>query len=125
MMRLLLTTIILTMLAQPAWAQTVYYCLMLNVAQMDTGVVSEYRTQKFSFSLTDEKVIFGSGGYFDGLILEVDMIYEDRSGFVAHRPDLFGVDYTTTVATLEDGQFNYADILENKITVIHATCDKF
>ena len=62
-MRLILTTIILTMLAQPVWAQTVYYCSMNVVAKIDSEEIITYKNERFKMSVSAEEIKFESKGY--------------------------------------------------------------
>ena len=94
-MRLILTTSILTLLAQPAWAQTVYYCSMTNLVEIDRQI-SRYQPERFKMSVTEEYVHFGSGGYLDGGFMHVReksrmvafALKKDRSGHQWRLPYL-------------------------------------
>ena len=85
-MRLILTTSILTLLAQPVWAQTVYYCSMKNLVEIDRQI-SRYQPERFKMSVTEEYVHFGSGGYLDGGFMHVREKKQD-GGFRAEKRPL-------------------------------------
>lgn len=118
-MRLILTTSILTLLAQPAWAQTVYYCSMTNLVEIDRQI-SRYQPERFKMSVTEEYVHFGSGGYLDGGFMHVREKKQD-GGFRAEKRPL---GTPMAVALFEPPDFYYSYLAISAVS-FHATCDRF
>ena len=73
-MRLLLTTIILTMLAQPVWAQKVYYCETTAFAQITKeNEVLDVRSYRFKMAVLENEVKI-SGSAFNFTFDEVQFL---------------------------------------------------
>ena len=57
-MRLLVSTILLTMLAQPVWAKTVHYCETTALAQItDQERVATIKPHRFKMAVSDGSVV--------------------------------------------------------------------
>ena len=120
-MRLILTTIILTMLAQPVWAQTVYYCSINVVAKIDSEEMITYKNERFKMSVSAEEIKFESKGY----LLRKKVL----------KPNFFGGDtYFTAQDSTVDGRilaqfyapnFSYSRVDANEVISFTATCEKF
>ena len=72
-MRLLLTAIILTMLAQPVWAHKVYYCETKAITQVTIYEVMDIHPVRFKMAVSSEAVKISGEGNFDFKFDEVDM----------------------------------------------------
>ena len=71
-MRTLLTTIILTMLAQPVWAKTVYYCETLAFSQItNDDKVQNLRPYRFKMAVTSDSVEFSGDDFIPDLEFNV------------------------------------------------------
>ena len=75
-MRTLLTTILLSMLHQPALADLVYYCETIQAKEITRSGVQMRKLHNFKFVLTDKEVKF-RGGYLDNRILTTTSIGDE------------------------------------------------
>ena len=122
-MRLLLTTIILTMLAQPVWAETVYYCETTAFAQVTAdNRVLNIRPHRFKMAVSaDELKIVGSDPSFLDLTFHKVKFNRDGIGFIA-------VDYAWgwawAIAQFNPPQFRLTD-LGVSIRSYNAHCEDF
>ena len=126
-MRLLLATIILTFLAHPVSAKTVYYYATDEVALMDTSGVKKGASERFKMAFDDVQVeINGDGEIFrGGISLDVDIFLGWR--FYAKDNTILksGHRLTTTLAHFDGKILTYTQIGVNSTISINATCDKF
>jgi len=80
--RLLLTTIILTLLVQPVWAKTVYFCETLGFAQISLdNEVLNLRPYRFKMAVTSETVEFSGDDFLPELKFNKVTILEDGEFF--------------------------------------------
>ena len=78
-MRLLLTTILLTLLAQPAFAKTVYYCETFGFAQVtDDGEVLDIRPYRFKMAVSRNRVEIRSKDFGDWYLLEPEFAADNK-----------------------------------------------
>jgi hypothetical protein len=120
-MRFILTTIILTMLAQPVWAQSVYYCVMTNLYSIEGAKLKEYEPERFIMMVGKKQVNF-SKGYMSAIVLEVVTAYQDSS-FSAKFDLAEGTPYA--IARYEPPHFRYSVVSSKDIVSVQATCEEF
>ena len=114
MMRLILTTIILTMLAQPVWAQKVYYCETTAFAQVSSeNEVADIRPYRFKMAVSANSVEFSSADFMDFRFDEVQ-IRADGNGFFAAE-NLYGLPVSI-------GEFDPPQL---KVTLMRVTMSAF
>ena len=125
-MRLILTTIILTMLAQPVWAQTVFFCVMTEFASVSDSGTKRFVPERFKMSVDQKNVKFGSGGYLDNAAMEVTRYFSYNSSFYA-KTVIGGSDngVPLAIAKYEPPNFYFSSVMTDVIDSFHATCDKF
>ena len=85
-MRFILTTIILTMLAQPVWAKTVYHCETVAFASItEENSVDEIRSYRSKMAVLPEKVLFSGEDFlvfgFDDLRMSNDGGFHGKQHF--------------------------------------------
>ena len=81
--------------------------------------VRQLSNQNFKFTDDINKLRFGSGGYLDGVVM--DVVKRNLSGNLFARNEL-----GNTVVSLKGGnQFHLASVTNEGIVVITARCDKF
>ena len=128
-MRLILTTIILAMLAQPVWAQTVFYCTITNLAEIDRNAITRLPSGRFTMSVDETKVSFASSdGYpmTEFLNLKVfDVVTTTWFGAVTMKLDHYedGSPIAIVKFNSPDLYFTYVDFLD--VFSFHASCEKF
>ena len=66
-MRFIFTTIILTMLAQPAWASTPYTCFIDEVFGISNGEFVNPEVAPFKINVSDDGVNFVANKFFQNL----------------------------------------------------------
>jgi hypothetical protein len=120
-MRLLLTTIILTMLAQPVWAQTVYYCVMTEFSRISADNLEAKEPQRFKMSVDLKEVKF-AGGYLNGVSLDVTHNFVSDSGLLAKADTPWS---TNIIATFKPPNLYLSSIFIDAVDSFHATCEKF
>lgn len=121
-MRLLLTTIILTMLAPPVWAQTVYYCVMTEFSTISADGLEQYKPERFKMSVDPKQVKFANSGYLRGASLEVTHYFDGDSSFNAKADSVFA---TITIASFEPPNLFFSAVFNDGVDSFHATCDIF
>ena len=120
-MRLTLTTIILTMLAQPVWAQTVYYCVMTSFAAIKDGRVEEYKPQRFKMAVTKDEAVFKNDGFLDDFSI-AHKAYDPYDGsFVG----IFQKNFVVISMIFQPPDIRFSIIDSNEVAVLHAECDTF
>ena len=68
-----LMMIALNVYALPVGAEEkVWYCEMTGHAEANMEGENKYKLEKFKMKVTPTEVTFGSGGFFDGTIFEMD-----------------------------------------------------
>ena len=78
-MRLIFTSIILALLAQPTWAQTVYYCVTTNSVNVTYDGVKSHKEERFKMAVDEQQVQFvGSGMFSSDDIWVVEVVNQDR-----------------------------------------------
>ena len=124
-MRLILTTIILTMLAQPVWAKNVYYCETTAFAQVtEENEVLEARSYRFKMAVSANEVKISGAEFFSVSFDEV--IFTDVSaGFVAvyHFKYLDQLKtFPVTIAAFSPPQLKVMDF-NDTLSAFHAHCE--
>ncbi len=66
-MRLILTTIMLTMLSQPVWASTPYTCFTKEVSGISNGEFVNPKVKPFKINVSDDGVNFVADSFFHNL----------------------------------------------------------
>ena len=66
-MHVLLTTIIMTMLSQPAWASTTYTCFAEEVFGISSGEFVNPEVSPFKINVSDDGVNFVANSFFQNL----------------------------------------------------------
>lgn len=121
MTRTLLTAIFSTLFSQAAWADSVYYCIGTNLAEIRGANLQSYTPQKFKFNVNQNRIRFGSDGFFSGSEFPI-------SSWIAEN---FWTAYETDYAILKfyKGEFMFAssafEIDGATGMLISAKCDKF
>ena len=101
------------------WANEAYFCEGTNLVYFSNHQSDNYQTQNFKFTDDINKLRFGSGGYLDGVVM--DVVQRNLSGNLFARNEL-----GNTVVSLKGGnQFHLASVTNEGIVVITARCDKF
>ena len=121
-MRLILTTIILTMLAQPAWAKKVYYCETTAFAQVtQENEVLDIRSYRFKMAVSEDEVkISGGEGKLD-FSFDYVKLNLDGVGFLAVR---YMFDFPWTLASFRPPRLEVMDLGEN-LSSFTAHCEDF
>jgi hypothetical protein len=118
MTRTLLTAIFLTLFSQTASANTVFYCTGTNLVKVEDHKLEKFKTQNFKFSVNQNTIKFGSGGYFD----------KHEAG-ITRWTDEYNWASTNNMAniTFLKGYFTSAEVYSyiDKAFLITAKCDKF
>ena len=121
MIRLLLTTIILTMLAQPVWAKTVYYCDTTAFAQISIhNEVRNVRSYRFKMSVSPESIEFSSDEFMDFRFDEV-LIKTDGKGFFAAE-NLY--ELPISIGEFDPPQLRVT-LMRGTISAFNAHCEAF
>tara|TARA_R110000796_G_C14275943_1_gene401937 strand:+ start:91 stop:462 length:372 start_codon:yes stop_codon:yes gene_type:complete len=123
MKKLLITLILISPFSLADWGD-VYYCDMTSsVGASVEGTVSQYKLEKFRFTLDDDEmgaVRFGKSGYFGGIYLPVE-----RDTWMPHIPS-FAASTKNVRATFREGKFKYTDNFVGQAgSLITANCEKF
>jgi len=125
MMRLLLITIILTMLSQPVWAKKVYYCETTAFAQVtDENEVLEARSYRFKMAVSANEVKI-SGGELLSFSFDEVIFADDGAGFVAvyHFKYLDQLKtFPVTIAAFSPPQLKVMDF-NDTLSAFHAHCE--
>jgi len=121
-MRLILTAIILTMLAQSATAEDVYYCTTSALVGIDeNNQPVNFNPERFKMLVTNKKVKFGSGSMLESIELEIsDKL--DNGTFWAN--DKFAGKVVTAMAEFGSNRLDFA-LIRATIVSLRANCDKF
>jgi len=120
-MRLILTTIILTMLAQPVWAKDVFYCLTDNVVGVQKRAAKQMSPARFTVKFAPTEMKASSTYFWPSGITIPTTEYLNSYRTATHRQ---------RVALLRrDGEgvwsFSYSLTMEDLITTVLATCERF
>jgi len=123
MKKLLITLLLISPFSFADWGD-VYYCDMTSFVEVSVeGTVTQYKLQRFRFTLDDDEmgaVRFGEGGYLDGTYLPVE-----RDTWMPNIPN-FAASTESVRVTFRKGKFKYTDNFINQAgTLITANCDKF
>lgn len=120
-MRLILTAIILTMLAQPVWAETVYYCFMKNFVSIEDETPAHYQKERFLMAVTEKEVVFKSEGYLTGSVSL--NFYDDVDGSFSGVK--FDPAHRVISISFRAPNFRLSVVDPNEVLSLHATCDIF
>jgi hypothetical protein len=120
-MRLILTTIILIMLAQPVWAKGVFYCLTDNVVGVQKKAATQASLARFTVKFAPTEMKASSTYFWPSGITIPTTEYLNSYRTAAHGQK---------VAVLRrdaDGvwSFSYSLTMEDSITAVLATCERF
>ena len=120
-MRLILTTIILTMLAQQAWAQKVYYCETTAFAQVTKeNEVLDVRSYRFKMAVLENEVKISGAEFFNFTFDEVQFLtVSDSFMAVDHR-----FSFPFTLASFTPPRLKVMDFGEN-LSSFTAHCENF
>ena len=124
-MRLILTTIILTMLAQPVWAKKVYYCETTAFAQVtEENEVLEARSYRFKMAVSANEVKISGAEFFSVSFDEV-LFADDGAAFAAvyHFKYLDQLKtFPVTIAAFSPPQLKVMDF-NDTLSAFHAHCE--
>ena len=120
-MRLFLTTIILTMLAQPVWAQKVYYCETTAFAQVtQENEIADVRPYRFKMAVSENVVKISGADFFS--------IYFDEVK-VTGQGSFFAIAYTRsfplTLASFRPPNLQVTDLADTQLSAFNAHCEDF
>ena len=123
MKKLLITLLLISPFSFADWGD-VYYCDMTSYVEVSVeGTVTQYKLERFRFTLDDVEMgaaRFGKGGYLGGLYLPVE-----RDTWMPSIPKFAASDKHRRV-TFRKGKFKYTDnFMSQAGTLITANCDKF
>ena len=121
-MRVIFSTIILAMFAQPAWAQTVYYCVMTECPRISADGLERYQPERFKLSVDHKLVKFGNDRSLDGATLDVKHYFRTTSSFTAEAGSPLGA---FSIANFKPPHFFFAGVFPDEVVSFHATFDKF
>ena len=79
-MRFLLNTIILTLLAQPAWAETVYYCTSDTPVTMKEDLINKHNQERFKMMVDNQRLKL-IGGSVSRKVLDFEMEFANSRSF--------------------------------------------
>jgi len=115
-MRTILSSLFITLASQVA-AEEVYYCQGLELAEWSSQKqkLTEYTPQNFKFSIKQNQVHFGSGGFLDNTKKKIRL----------HTDNLLHASDEWSVLTMDKGNFNYAIVSYGVMVHVAAKCDKF
>ena len=83
-MRLFLTTIVLVLLAQPAWAAEVYYCAMTSHATVRANEIEKHTLERFKVAVDVDQITFKGGKTFaEPLVYKIE--HRKRWGLIKLR----------------------------------------
>jgi hypothetical protein len=123
MKKLLITLLLISPFSFAEWGD-VYYCDMTSLVEVSVeGTVTQYKLERFRFTLDDVEmgaVRFGKNGWLDRTYLPVerDTWRPNIPEFVASNGDMR--------VTFRKGKFKYTDnFISQAGTLITANCDKF
>ena len=120
-MRLFLTTIILTMLAQPVWAQKVYYCETTAFAQItEENEVLDVQSYRFKMAVLEDTVKISGADFYDYTFNEVQLL-SNPYAFLAERR-MFS--FPWTIASFSPPRLKIMD-LGDTISSFTAHCEDF
>jgi hypothetical protein len=97
--------------------EKVWHCEMTGHAEANMEGENKYKLEKFKMKVTPTEVTFGSGGFFDGTIFEMDK-YRSPNEWWA------GINLLELLK-FQNGEFYYALVLPPQATAIAARCDDF
>jgi len=123
MKKLLITLILISPFSLADWGD-VYYCDMTSFVDVSVeGTVTQYKLERFRFTLDDDEmgaVRFGKSGYLKGMYLPVE-----RDTWMPSIPK-FAASNKAVRVTFRKGKFKYTDnFISQTGTLITANCDKF
>jgi len=123
MNKLLITLLLVSPLSFADWGD-VYYCQMTSFVEVSVeGKVTQYRLERFRFTLDDVEmgaVRFGESGYLKGVYLPVEM-----DTWMPSIPK-FAASNKNIRVTFRVGKFKYTDnFISQSGALITADCDKF
>ena len=112
-----LTVIALCVLASPARAlEKVWYCEMTSFVETNKNGSKRQTEERFKFKVTRQKVVFGSGGYFDGAKMDMTN-FQTLDWFIASDP-------VSTIFFSND-EVHFAKAEGNYAHAISARCEEF
>jgi len=129
-MRLILTTIILTLLAQPVWAQKVYYCETTAFAQVtEENEVLKARSYRFKMAVSANEVKISGAEFFsfpfDEVLFDEVLFADDGAAFAAvyHFKYLDQLKtFPVTIAAFSPPQLKVMDF-NDTLSAFHAHCE--
>ena len=112
-----LTVIAFSVLALPVKAEEkVWYCEMNSIAESSMIGTETFRTEKFKMKVTQEKVVYGSGGYFD----------DNEHGFSFFgNQNYWHAASEFSITSFHEGRFYYASVTDRSVIAISARCEDF
>jgi hypothetical protein len=121
MKKLLITLMLISPFSFADWGD-VYYCQMTSVSETTVeGKRTDYQLEKFTFKLDQTKnaMVFGKGGYYDGVEYELKEMFKFPSQETWYADDKFAISY------FGDGKLLSSHTSSQGITSMSADCDKF
>jgi len=121
MKKLLITLLLISPFSFADWGD-VYYCQMTSMSETTgEGKRKDYKLEKFTFKLdpTKNAMVFGKGGYYDGVEYELRQDYSWPSMESWYADDQFAMSY------FADGKFHSSYTTSQGISSTTADCDKF
>ena len=123
MKKLLITLMLISPFSSADWGD-VYYCQMTSMVEVSVeGTVTQYKLERFRFTLDDIEmgaVRFGKGGVLHAVYLPVE-----RNTWQPDKPS-FAASSENIRVTFREGKFKYTDnFIGQKGLLITADCDKF
>lgn len=131
----LLNTIILALLAQPAWAETVYYCTSDTPVNMKHDLVTKYPPERFKMMVDNQRLKLIVGSVSKKKVLDFEMEFADSWDFHGRMVErtIDGTTLTVGIAhfqiqsrifsmTMQSAKAGTTDL---QITSMIAECDRF
>ena len=122
--RLFLTTIILTLLAQPAFAELIFYCETTDGGEITSDGFEKKNNQNFNFVVTKGAVNFGEGGFASKLTLKTTLLNLETGAFAADARMDASPDTPLFVAKFAPPHLFFATVSFRLVQAFHATCDR-
>ena len=123
-MRLILTAIILTMLAQPVLASEIYVCNIKTLVNVSKDGVSEHTGGQFAMRVEkDQYVKFGEDSFFDGLTMDIELDALVPSGSDSNFSAVKNMMNTTIAVAIFARPDFYYTMPGLTIISLHATCE--
>jgi len=117
MRRHIITLVALAIFSMPVMAEEkVWYCEMTGVAKTTLEGAETFRTQKFKMKVSENSIVFGSGGFFDDITVPI----VSRIG-----PDKWHAADGASNIRFDDGAFHCGMSSFVQTIAISARCDEF